>query len=65
MDKKMIRKPTFAGKAEVKDRDDIFFWAFEKTAGERLAEAWRLHCINHNIPLDSKLDKSVNKAYKR
>ncbi len=62
---KMDRKPTYSGKIEDKDQKDISYWAFEKTAAERLAESWRLHCMNHNIPTDSRMDKSKNKASKR
>ena len=35
---KMIRKPTFAGKIQEKDERDIRFWAYEKTAEERVQE---------------------------
>ncbi len=35
---RMIRKPTFVGKVEEKDSQDIFYWTFQKTAFERLCE---------------------------
>jgi len=54
----MDRTPTFSGKIKDKDQEDISYWAFEKTTAERLAESWRLHCMNHNIPTDYKMDKS-------
>ena len=58
----MIRKPTYVGTVNEKDQLDIFYWAFEKTAAQRLSESWRLHCINNNIPFDAKIDKTVVKA---
>ena len=62
----MVRKPTFAGKAETKDEVDLFYWAFEKTALERLVESMRLYCLNHNIDMDQlKFNKTVCKASKR
>lgn len=65
MSHKMLREPTFAGKAEDKDRADLEYWAFEKTPWERIKEAWRLHCMNHNIPTNTRLDKTTNHARKR
>jgi len=63
---KMIRKPTFAGKIQEKDERDIRFWAYEKTAEERVQEAWRLHCANHNVdPVNAKLDRTKMRAWKR
>ena len=59
----MVRKPTSYGKIKEKDQDDIFYWAFKKSAIQRLSESWRLHCANNNIPIDSKMNRSVNKAY--
>lgn len=58
----MNRQPTYAGKAEEKDNLDILYWATEKTALERLNESWRLHCLNHNVNYDVKLDKTKHKA---
>jgi len=63
---KMIRKPTYSGSIRKKDEQDILYWAFQKTAQERLYESWRLHCINHDIdPFSSKLDKTKARAAKR
>lgn len=63
---RMIRKPTFAGKVEEKDSEDIFYWAFQKTAFERLCESWRLNCINHGYQShELRLDKTIAKATKR
>lgn len=62
----MQRKPTYSGKATEKDELDILYWAFEKTALERLLESWRLHCVNHDIdPFNSKINKNISKAFKR
>jgi len=60
---KMVRKPTYSGNVEEKDQNDILFWAFHKSATQRLVEAWRLHCLNYNIQPSLKMDKSFNKAY--
>lgn len=63
---KMVQKPTYAGKVEKKDEQDIYFWAFEKTAAERLKESLRLYCMNHNIDISQlKFDKTAIKASKR
>ena len=63
---KMIRKPTFAGKAAQKDQEDIFYWAYQKTPSERLAESWRLHSLNHGLdPSNNRLNKDISKASKR
>lgn len=61
----MLRKPTFAGKIQTKDERDILFWAFKKSSEERLKESWRLNCINHGIPIESRLDKEAFSAKKR
>jgi len=61
----MVRKPTFAGKANKKDELDILYWANEKTASDRLQEAWRLHCMNMNVPTNIRMDKKANKAQLR
>jgi hypothetical protein len=60
----MIRKPTYSGNVNEKDQNDIDYWA-SKSPQERLKEAWRLHCMNHNISFDHKLNKARNKASKR
>jgi len=57
----MNRKPTYAGTVEEKDAMGILFWAKEKSAFERLEEAWRLHCINHSIPFDVSSTKTIAK----
>jgi len=62
---KMIRKPSYAGNIKEKDQLDIFYWAFEKNSAQRLSESWRLHCMNNNIPIDTRLDKSFAKAHLR
>jgi len=63
---RMIRKPTFAGKVQEKDENDILYWAFQKTPAERLAESWRLHCLNHGLePSENRLNKMVSSAKKR
>lgn len=62
---KMVRKPTFAGKIDDKDKEDILFWATQKTPGERLAESWRLHCLNHGLsPDEVRLDRTKSSARK-
>ncbi|MFY0654067.1 MAG: hypothetical protein JXQ96_18665 [Cyclobacteriaceae bacterium] len=62
----MIKIPTFSGKIQEKDNNDIFYWAFEKSPAQRLEESWRLHCANHNIdPQSVRLDKSKSSARKR
>lgn len=61
----MIRKPTFAGKIKEKEEAEILFWATEKTGEERLSESWRLHCLNHGISPQSRIDRNVTKAKKR
>ncbi|MFY0687947.1 MAG: hypothetical protein JXQ90_12325 [Cyclobacteriaceae bacterium] len=62
---KMIRKPTFAGKAQDKDEIDIIYWS-RKTPYERLCESWRLHLENHGIKHgEDRLNKQVNSAKKR
>lgn len=61
----MIRKPTYAGKIEQKDNEDVLFWAQNKTPEERLIESWRLHCLNHNISPKCLLDKNLASAKKR
>jgi len=60
----MIRKPTYAGNVKEKDELDILFWS-KKKALERLEESWRLNCINHNIPIDSRMNRNVVTAKKR
>jgi len=61
---KMVRKPTFAGKIQEKDDQDILFWAFQKTAAERLIGSWRLHFMNHGVdPSEVRLDKTKSRAY--
>jgi hypothetical protein len=60
----MDRKPTYSGKIKDKDQEDISYWAFEKTAAERLAESWRLHCMNQNLPTNYKMHNSKSKALK-
>ena len=63
---KMRRIPTYSGKIKKKDELDILYWAFEKTARERLLESWRLHCVNHGIdPYNCKINKKISKAFKR
>ncbi len=62
---KMVKKPTYAGSVKDKDQADIFHWAFNKSAAERICESWRLHCMNHNISPDQKLNKSISKAVKK
>jgi hypothetical protein len=62
---KMQRVPTFSGKIQDKDEQDILYWARHKTAAERLVESWRLHCANHNIDPNTPLNKNVSKATKR
>lgn len=63
---KMVRKPTFAGSVKEKDEQDIYHWAFEKTALERLVESMRLYCLNHNFDMRQlKFDKTVCVASKR
>jgi hypothetical protein len=62
---KMERIPFFAGKVNDKDENDILYWAYHKTASERLAESWRLHCANHNIDPNTPLNKNTSKATKR
>lgn len=61
----MIRKPTYAGNVKEKDDLDIIHWAIDKTASERLAESWKLNCMNHNIPIKSQIDKTISLAHKR
>ena len=61
---RMIRKATYAGKPEEKDNLDIFYWA-NKSPQERLSESWRLNCINHNLPINIRLDKTHMSAKKR
>lgn len=61
----MIRKPTYAGKVDAKDEHDILIWARHKTAEERLIESWRLHCINHGISTQKKLDRFASTAKRR
>lgn len=61
----MIREATFAGKVQEKDEDDIFYWAFEKTHEERLEESWRLHCMNHGVSTQHRLDRTKASAKKR
>ena len=61
----MERRPTYAGTIEEKDNQDILYWAMEKTPAERLAESWRLHCVNHNVPTDISIDKNHALARKR
>ena len=61
----MIRQPSYAGKIVEKDELDVLFWASEKTPFERLAESWRLNCINHNIPVTSKMVRTFVGANKR
>ncbi|HNP19945.1 MAG TPA: hypothetical protein PKL31_16015 [Fulvivirga sp.] len=61
----MQRTPFYAGKVKDKDENDILYWANSKTAKERLAEAWRLHCANHNIDPKTPLNRKVSKAHKR
>ena len=60
-----MRKPTYAGKVDTKDEQDIFLWARYKTAEERLIESWRLHCINNGISIQQKLDRSTSTAKRR
>lgn len=62
---RMQRKPTFAGRIKDKDKADISYWAFEKSAKERLHEAWRLHCSNHNIDINESIRKDKSFARKR
>lgn len=57
----MVRKPTYAGNVAHKDETDILLWS-SKTPLERLAESWRLNCVNHGIPLNSRLDKTASVA---
>lgn len=61
----MIRKPTYAGTVQEKDDLDILYWATCKSPAERLQESWRLNCLNHNIPLDSRMNRNVGTAKKR
>ena len=61
----MIRKPTYAGKVKEKDQLDIKFWAEEKTISERLAESWRLNCLNHNVSSNIRMTRVFCKALKR
>lgn len=61
----MIRRPTYAGKISEKDELDILFWATKKSPQERLVESWRLNCINNNVPVDIKMDRSRVSAKKR
>ena len=63
---KMRRIPTYSGKIDKKDEPDILYWAFEKTARERLLESRRLHCVDHGIePYHCKINKKIAKAFKR
>ena len=63
---RMVREPTFAGYARDKDKQDILYWALNKTPRQRLEEAWRLHCANHSVsPSEMRLDKTKSKAFKR
>ena len=61
----MERKPTYAGKADIKDEIDILFWALEKSPKERIEESWRLNCLNHGINIQTRLNKKVFSARKR
>lgn len=62
----MERRPTFTGKIKSKDWEDILFWATHKTPRERLEEAWRLHCLNHNVnPKEIKLNKFMQVSRRR
>lgn len=61
----MIRKPTYAGKIQEKDQLDIIFWAHDKSPIERLSESWRLNCMNHNVPIDIRMERTANSAKKR
>lgn len=61
----MIRKPTYAGIAKEKDELDIKYWAEKKTVSERLAESWRLNCLNHNVSTSIRMERVFNKASKR
>jgi hypothetical protein len=61
----MIRQPTYAGNVQEKDELDILHWALNKSISERLSESWRLNCINHGIPLNSSINKTVSTATKR
>lgn len=61
----MIRQPTYAGKIKEKDDLDILFWANEKTPFERLAESWRLNCMNHGIPTNTRMIRTFTSAIKR
>lgn len=61
----MNRQPTYAGSVEEKDNLDIMYWAAEKSAHDRLRESWRLHCLNHNISVDTPLNKLICSAKKR
>jgi len=62
---KMVRKPVYAGSVNEKDEKDIFYWAYQKSAKEKLCEGWRLHCMNHNISVNHKLNRNINKASKK
>lgn len=61
----MKREPTYAGQVSKKDELDILFWATIKSPQERLAESWRLNCINNGVPIDIKMDRSQVSAQKR
>jgi hypothetical protein len=61
----MIRKPTYAGNVQEKDTLDILHWALNKSIPERLAECWRLNCINYGIPMNTKMNKNISSAHKR
>lgn len=61
-DVRMVRRPTYAGAVGDKDNADIFYWATEKTPVDRLSESWRLHCLNHGVEFNIKLDKKKNRA---
>ncbi|QSE99065.1 hypothetical protein [Fulvivirga lutea] len=62
----MIRKPTFSGKSANKDEEDILFWAYEKTAIQRLEESWRLNCLNHQLdPNTARMERRPISASKR